>query len=448
MIDDRAADDIDLFVDLSCWVAPHLPDPGLWGLLSWLGAWLRPEALRSIRQLLPLDAPAHIAAEHLLAAYLRGAKGVARQASFDSDVVERSIDWPGTYSRSATRPPFPYLVREERLDPWLDRALHSLAQQWGALLCVYDFGERGNALLVASGNRVPATPWSPAHTSRLRQGGRESRVLADAIAAALGFWRLPSRPEEVGGRIRELARRFAATADNVNDLLEVSVRLAVARAALEASASDYAQPDVPWHLRSLVPRADRKPVIELGAGNLRCRITKGRPQTLERGRWRDCPDMLVGAGEHVGLKPTGNQPDVVLTFWLDGGSDVATVLGDAKRNVTGTGASYLAASVEVAAVYAVSYRRPLGLRFAEDGTSALTGPVLPAVTLFVRRGMARAQGAEQERLAALRSLPPRSWLECFDMDRDFPAGAPSVVIGAWMGAIGRQACAYLAREAP
>src|SRR5690606_9946441 len=106
----------------------------------------------------------------------------------------------------------------------------------------------------------------------------------------------------------------------------------------------------PWEVLSVNDPGSMYPVICLRSGELVCEIAKGAPRSAAafRGeRSRPVADLLAPWADEVlprtgRARSTGRQPDLVLSFHLEGDhSHVIFALGDAKRNVTGDGESYI-----------------------------------------------------------------------------------------------------------
>lgn len=450
--------DLELFLELAGWVAPKLATPTYHGFIGWLGTWLESEGVDVLSRLIPLDHPRQLAAESAVIAWLKKPPSVREIQVRRSDTIERSVDWVDTWVRSEGPIPYPYTLRgREAVEPKrVVSALQGLASGWSAVLKLFPENakrrDRASALDQVS-QSGPFRAYTIAEDRLLRSPRLGSEMVANAVRNALGIMglSLARDPEQerdnLGRACQELYHRLKAK--NLNDLLEVSVRLAIARAALSANQEDHVTPGSGWKLDALArPKGkEGKPVMVLRAGDLTCVIAKRKP--VHAGK--PVEDTLSLAGRGLGLNTQGNQPDVVLTFSLVGTDRQITVLGDAKRNASSDGQLYLSKSLELAAVYAVSYREAMKLRFSDKADVAFEGPVMPAMTLFMLQ-MPLSEPLDADTLIAGfrgdtstdRGTPRQaSWLAGFALDRHFVPGAPSPVLAAWLGHLGRQALRYL-----
>jgi hypothetical protein len=188
------------------------------------------------------------------------------------------------------------------------------------------------------------------------------------------------------------------------------------------------------------------PVIRLKSGELLCEIAKGTPRELAPdGSKRRITDLLIDwANDALATtgrsRSTGQQPDVVLTFWLASWpAHIEFVLADAKRSAEGDGEEYLRDALEVAATYLMSFGYRMGLKLPAPAGGRITSTLTPGVTLFCRQG---AGVTESKAIEVLRSDHEAPVVMAFDPEKHFsltidPWHAPVLV--AWIGSLGRQA---------
>lgn len=456
-----AEHDVALFADLAQWMASKLPDPTWLGFVGWLSQWLSVDSVASLRLLLPLDSPEQVRVEVALCDWLTVPSTHFARVKTVSQTIERGVDWPESWARSGRMPltEFTHYEQVVTRDRELEATLAALALKWSSLLQRFPGGDsyaaRAERLAVAvrSASRVEMSRASPLHSSHiqaLRGHGLKGRTLARCLQDVLAFWCQPvlKYSSTTQLRLATLVSHVSATGQNVDDMLELTARIAIARAAVSSEPIDYAIGGEPWVLVKATSRDDNarvagrdKPVLVLRAGPLFCELSKGRPEVVHQRKTLKARDNLLHAGEFNGLNPRGNEPDLVLTFWLESAPDVRIVLlGDAKRNATGDGRGYIAASIEVAAVYAASYGHLAGMQL---GPAGLSGPVSPFVTLFCRQG-ARTPTLDREALTErLRATDqPLPFVLSLDLERHFGLDGFGVwdggLLAAWFGRLARQ----------
>ncbi len=447
--------DVTWFVDQAAWLAPSLTVPTWGGFLGWMAQWLTPESTRRLRGLLPLDRPEQRDAETTLIAVLRSELLNRRSDCWEvHEFAERNVDWAVTYATAETRPILQYRARVlvEAVDQDTRAALLSLAQGWEATLLAFghrpehaDRAARLTDAVRAAGLRDSrGAAYLMRHERRLVVLGGVARQAAAAIRAALGIWgvRLDAKGNGLRQDLIALSTAFIADPRNVNDLLEVSVRIAIARAACNAAADDL--PDgVPWQMARRVDCSHSgKPRLLLQSGDMMCEISKGRPRLRRQGIEYDAVDRLISAGKALGLAPTGNQPDLVFAFWrIENPDRRIFALGDAKRNASGDGLNYVAASIEVAAVYCVSYGHVMHLELDDKG---FQGPIMPAMTLFTLQGAASELLDPANIAAKLRRLDVATpFVLTLDYRRHFGTEHGDGILAAWFGRLARQADRFL-----
>jgi hypothetical protein len=450
-----ALPDVDLFAEQVGWIAPHLPQPNRLGILAWIGRRLHRNAQARFLSHFPIDHPVQRRAERHVIALLRRSWTQPALRYRRLDIPERHVDWPRTYLEATTDPPMHYWLREQTTIPDLGviSALAMLASSFIDLLGLGDATEdrrlRSESLQAAMAGlphgAVRPAAYSLQHEQRLLRTDGGAREAALAIRECLSFWESSFGGEDDRSALGALARTLqAGDIDNRDTLLELSATLSIARAAVEAAPADCSLGE-PWRIENLEDRdAKRSPIILLRAGRLRCRISKGVPQLDER----RAEDALVAVLAEMGLHSTGNQPDIVLSFWReDGKKEVLTVLGDAKRNEAGSGERYLRAAVETAAAYLMSYGHLMRLRIHPDRKPGFHGPILPAVTLFCRQGVRCVVGNdsrdEEKLVAALRdrsrALPAILAFDLVHFGCREGEVWRSPALSAWFGRLARQA---------
>lgn len=296
-----------------------------------------------------------------------------------------------------------------------------------------------------------ASIYTPGVEHRLR---RADPIGAAKVRANLDFWKSFFGEDDARGlaQVAGDLERSDLESGNIDTLLELTAAVSIARAAVTAPSEDQ-PPTGPWHFRTsdlVSGRARSYSDFVLQSGDLVARIAKGAPRSpggAPAGR-----DTLNDVLEAAGYRATGNQPDIVLTFWRSSAPHRFLVaLGDAKRNAAGSGEDYLRRSMEVAATYAVSYGSLLGLTIHGDAGPGFHGGIVPAVTLFCRQGARKVCGEDGADMNAIVRrfrnddvrLPP---FVAFDMERHFPAlDEPwsSPALSAWFGRLARQAWRHL-----
>ncbi|AKT39616.1 hypothetical protein [Chondromyces crocatus] len=459
-----AGPEIDLFIHHLSWLGTFLEGPSRLAVMSWVGRMLRAEVREQLHGLFQADHPLQVQAEMAILRLLNRAwqKRAPRYALLD--VPERDVDWPRTYLEELTRPPARYWARETSplLDADMLGALCSLASsllELGALSLAVE-GSRRSALReelrvaiarVARdvGNR--RVPFTLRHEQRLLRADDDARRAALAIRAGLAFWRGRFGGEGDALKLREIGEQIQE-ADlkhqrrTLYSLLELTSALGIARAALETREEIDLPEGVRWTLEDVDDRDQKNvPRLRLRSGALTCRISKEPPEG----------DMLVSLLAEMGLKSTGSQPDIVMTFSRtdpSGREKSLFVLADAKRNAASDGRAYLSASVDAAVGYAVSFGHRMGLRFHPGGEGRIDGDVLPAVTLFCQQGVKKIGGAgpdEPDILGRLRGHAALPAVLALDMDHFFSGVEPyrwrTGILGAWFGRIARQASVALQR---
>jgi hypothetical protein len=455
--------DLDLFVDQVSWLGRHLRDSSRIGVISWIGRALRPEVLDELRSFFRVDHLVHIQAERELLALLR--RPWQKQAPQYSrlDMPERNVDWARTHVEELTSPPSRFWARD--LVPMLDAGLLGGLCSLGTTML--DLGTLGPisderravrealrdaiARIARSiGRRYGA--YTYLHEQRLLRMDRETRNSALALRAYLSFWR-----DQFGGdgdvdRLRAFAREIdeadlRCQRRTLDSLLELSASIAIARAAIETQDAADLPDGTRWEIDAVDERDERNvPQIRLRAGALSCTISKNAPKG----------DALLPLLAGMGISARGNQPDIVLTFArknADGQENKIVILADAKRNAEHDGKGYLAASVETAAVYAVSFGHLMGLRFHPDRRGQIDGDVLPAVSLFCRQGVRKVAGAgprEEEIIARLRAPERLPAVMALDLSHFFGGEGGSrwrpAIVGAWFGRIAREAAVALGQR--
>lgn len=452
----RPERDVALFVDLAAWLAPRLPDPTWLGFVDWLQQWLAPESIRRLRHVLPLDTTEQQKAEKALAAWLGKPLRRAADKRELSVTIERDVDWATSWAHHGRMPVQDFIIhrRAPAVDRSLEGALCTLAMTWARVLRDHGTSDGHTARAEALTRAMRShTDWSPgpllpAHVATLRRYGPEGASLAETLRKVLGFWRKQITKDD--NDLVRVARALAADhpeAPNINDLLELTIRIAAARAAVTADDRDLLAPGATWTLDHVVSKGSRnrrvgrdKPVLRLRSGPLHCELGKGRPREVRNGEPHPANDTLIPVQRSVGLDPDGNAPDLTLTLWLDSDPDNRlVVLGDAKRNAGGDGKKYLAVAVEVAAVYTVSYGH---LADVEVRRGEVRAPVNPFMTLFCRQGVSLPELDREHLVDRLRDdATEMPFAVALDLERHFDLAEDGTwdgtVLAAWLGRVAR-----------
>ena len=467
-------DDIALFLDHVFWFAPRLPEATYLGLYEWMGLHLSADSRRQLRALFPLDHEHQLSAEHTVAQLLSGQPLQQKSGVWRTEEVpERHVDWPRTYCEALGQVPTRFLshATESKPDRSVMGALAGLALSWARLLRTYgrsgEHAQRAQKLERAAQATTRLTtpvPYVRSHEQRLQRAGPAHATAAFHIRQALRFWQQPLDRNSLACQthLSLLARHLLVTheleAENINDLLEVSTHLTIARAA-ETGAHG-------WLCESLNKgHRQKKPelILRNSSTGLCCRISKGKPGPPSEPRWPPlCPaskvqaaargeDRLIERTEAMGLDSDGHQPDVVLTFWhAERPGRWLHALADAKRNARDGGYSYLRKSIEKMTMYQVAYAGALGLSLSPT-LGDFDGPIAPSVTLFARQGVNKVVGInalEQDEIIKRFHAEPRlPSLTAMDF-RHFGPCSPwsSPVVSAWFERLARQAADSLALQ--
>lgn len=464
--DELASPDVALFVEQASWLARRLGNSTPMGLLSWICSYLQKDVRRRWLQLFPLMHPDQAAAEAALCEVLSMELQRASHSARDVESVDRRVDWTETFARSTDPARQPLRYRSLRQVPVRDRrttaALLGLAQSWCRLLhLAADVAdgptERGGLVLRRRALELALTGHDRRHlgfsnydvavATRLKRGSPPELRLAVALERVSRLWSVWFVPEtdEDMTVLRTLAGSLRdADARNTDTLLEFTCAISLARAAVEAGVDDWPA-GAPWRLVSADPAISSYPRLLLQSGELLCAISKGhprRPTAVGRPtKVKDATSAWLDAvlPQREQSRSTGNQPDLVLSFWLVGREDDALfVLADAKRNFSGDGETYLRAAVDVAATYLLSYGHCMGLRVSQDGFAPTTA-LAPGVTIFCRQG---TRYDEVKAVEVLRGADPLPTVFALDVGQHFGLGrAPwsAPALSAWMGNLGKQA---------
>lgn len=290
-------------------------------------------------------------------------------------------------------------------------------------------------------------PFGTRHSIRLRRLDERAAEDVGAIEDALGFWTRAFGISNAADSdaLAQVGRLLDdADAQNIDTMMEATVALSIARAAVEAPRPDW--PTVfPWTVLSVDDPRAMYPVIRLRSGDLICEIAKGTPRGgLIGGEREKIPDLLSPWADEAlpqtgKSRSSGRQPDLVISFWFEGNpSNVVFALGDAKRNATGDGEGYLRAALEVAATYLMSFGHRMGLAVPGREGGSYRTDLMPGVTIFCRQGTGRDP---KDVIDQLRNGHPPVVM-AFDLEKHMePTARPwsAPVLGAWLGALGRQA---------
>ncbi|RYZ17920.1 MAG: hypothetical protein EOO70_00500 [Myxococcaceae bacterium] len=453
--------DIALFLDHAGWLSPRLPDPSWLGVLAWVGSRLEPATAELLRRRLPLETSEQIAAEQAVVRRLSTGLSSMQRRLRVVENLERSVDWPRSWADALTHPPSVYYASETRPQPDLRLlgALCSLAWSWSCLLRT--FGWRPEHQARAEQLDQARQAWRelgprPYGNSEERRLLRLDRPAALAIREAQQFWSRRFGHQDAQNTLRRMAGWLREDdASNTDTLLELTSVVSIARAATLAPPEDHVVFGEPWRLDALTTMTHKYPAMRLRAGDLICRLGKGVPRAPNG---EVLPDRIGPVLDGLGLRSTGNQPDIVLSFHRASQPDRFVIaVADAKRNKKGDGTDYLRASVEVAMVYLVSYGHGLRASLGAGAKEQFTGAMLPGVTLFCRQGAGHHDGQKkldaQEQIAFWRTAggqgPRPPVVAAFDLTHFGPHSddwsAP--VLSAWLGCLGRQALGSLKEEA-
>lgn len=236
--------------------------------------------------------------------------------------------------------------------------------------------------------------WSQNASRRLHHVDHEAAI---AIDAAIRLW---EGNERRGAALAKFVERWLhgdqqshLRTQNANTLLEWTATLWVARAAAETG----------WHWVSYLPSerdSGEDTSVDLRKGQWQLRVSKGRPKSPTMDPITGSrEDRVTEARRSAGLDPKGQQPDIVITFWISGDpANYVTYLGDAKRNETKDGLGYLSTSVMRAGAYLYAFGEWLHCR--------------PRFTLFMWQGVNREIDRRHEDIPqAEREASPQKRIE-------------------------------------
>ncbi|MDB4944530.1 MAG: uncharacterized protein JWP97_4064 [Labilithrix sp.] len=452
--------DLQLFVEQVSWLAKsYLPDATRRSVIAWIGARLSPDVRARWLTAFPIHHPTQWRAEKAFIEVMKENLSHQRNMHRIVELPTRGVDWAATYTRSDsgfTRPPMPYVVRVARAVP--DRALvGALVSMGRGWLTALEWAIEGDArvaaplraraadlrsaLLVAESIGGEPAALDGRLIERLRRLGASGTKLADLVHEIDRLWggAFTGAQDDVQA-IRTLGASLEeANVGNADTLLELSSVLSVARAATDGEST--------WTLAKVqIGRAGKYPPLILQCGDLQCHIDKGTPVVPGAGKVQDLVspwlDEVVWGGDK---RARSRQPDIVLRFSHRKHKRVLFALADAKRNVTGEGASYLRSSVDVAAVYLMAFGHALGLHVG-GSSNELRTTLVPGMTLFCQQGAKRDPVEVIKLLSGGTEAIPT--VMAFDVAKHFgpgPAGWQSPTLAAWFASLGRQAAAEFER---
>ena len=390
-----------LFVDQVGWLL-RSENANLSEIVRWICVQLSeqkdaddPEDTRDLRRLLMtllrLDSQEQKRAEKCLLGLLGDSFQTRSTQWKQTDVPGRNVDWSETYRRSPTSQPTQFVsgYTEKQPDAELMGALRSQARQWRDLLKsspIPGHEQRAEKLQDALENHpLPnersSGPLTPPLLNRLRQHGPKAEEAVNAFSRVLATRKMtPERTVVVlTEAIDEAWNEQDAEAKSVwNGLLEISVLLAITQTADQSEQ---------W----MSPQIDRE-------GTFRATLEhETAPVTLTIGKEAPGTDVFTGMRHHMGLadqvEPQDSQPDICLTFSHLETEASISVLGDAKRNATGSGTNYFRDGLRTVTYYLSAFPHALGAEvvdatpWSEDNTEAFSGCIRPTVTLFFRQGV-------------------------------------------------------------
>jgi hypothetical protein len=463
-------DDRRLFVDQVGWLI-RTENTNLSEIVRWICVQLSgqknaedPEDTRELRRLLMtllrLDSQEQRHAEECLIELL-GDSFQARSTQWkQTDVPGRNVDWSETYRRSPTSQLTQFVSRytEKQPDAELMGALRSQARQWRDLLKsspIPVHEERAEDLQEALENHpLPdersSGPLTPPLLNRLRRHGPKAEEAVDAFSRVFATRKMTPEGTVVvlTEAIDEAWDEQDAEAQSVwNGLLEISVLLAITQIADQSEQ---------W----MSPQIDRE-------GTFRATLQhRTAPVTLTIGKEAPGRDVFTGMRDHMGLAdqvdPQDGQPDICLTFRHLETEASISVLGDAKRNATGSGTNYFRDGLRTATYYLSAFPHALGAEvvdaapWSNDDTEAFSGSIRPTVTLFFRQGIAEDKGFEAVDPDDRSEIPPI--LACdikghFGLDDTGSNGErtpnedwSSSFLTQWLECISGQAIEHLAKQ--
>lgn len=463
-------DDRELFVAQVGWLI-RTENASLAEIVRWICVQLSeqkdaddPEDTRELRRLLVtllrLDSQEQRHAEKCLIKLLGDSFEKHSTRWKQTDVPGRNVDWSETYQRSPNSRPTQFVSRysDKQPDMELVGALRYQARQWRDFLRsspIPGHEKRADDLQHALGSHLPSNecssgPLTPPLLNRLRRHGPSAQEAAEAFSRV--FTTRKVTPERTVVILTEAIdeawnEQDAGEKSVWNGLLEISVLLAITQAADQLEQWSSPQIDREGTFQATLEH-ERAPVA--------LTIRKEAPAT----------DAFTGMRDHMGLTervtPRDSQPDICLTFQHLETEVSISVLGDSKRNATGTGQNYFRDGLRTATYYLSAFPHALDAEIAgatpwsEGDTKAFAGHIRPTVTLFFRQGVeSESEGIQALQKPANHSkIPPI--LACdieehFGLDNADSIGEESGVsedwssrfLKRWLECISDQAIGYL-----
>lgn len=378
------APDKALFLELLTWYV-EAADLDLDELVGLLASRFPAADLKQLRLELPLDTQAMTEAEEAVV------DCIGRRPLQNVGLTQwrnepgRNVDWTQTLLRYPGRVPEAYaeIRRTQITDAPLLAGLAGLAERWLIMLeaChTTEYRAERHRKLRTALQRFSSRPqvWNTALARRLRRFSPTAASKIEARFSATHELRGANLSQQLHQYLRYAMDTESWEAKNGDNLFELTSALAIARSA--ATDADN-RPLGAW---KLFHNREELGSHYLSSSMLLCRICKGRPKDPAGVDLLgvDCvPDKLTMLIRATGNNATGSQPDLVLTFWrATNESSCVTYLGDAKRNRSGDGRSYLVDSIGKAMVYRQAYADALGVYCVGVGPGAVSSP--PLVTLF------------------------------------------------------------------
>lgn len=275
-------------------------------------------------------------------------------------------------------------------------------------------------------------PWNPVVHKKLHHFDASA---ADAMGKAMTLW------SGVGSRGEALGRKFSDWASKSNNgrSFQFNNQDTIFEWMTAIRISEIAYQRCGWKFLSSNNISQKKyGDLILAKDNYCLRISKGFP--LDGNGHRilraDTHNSLVEDSQiRAGLKPSGFQPDIVLTFFKkEIPNNVVFFLADAKRNEGGDGRGYVGTSIQKAAVYLGAFKDHPGF-------------LSPHCALFFWQGIEKIGGYDIRNVDAVKNFIERDVLSdepsivCFDRQTFFQEDQ---FLACWINALYEKAMEHLA----
>jgi hypothetical protein len=415
-------DELELFQTRSAQVAEAMN----WSpqdYLTWVASQLNASTCQELLpKLLRMDSAEQEEAETVLIKLLEQNFRRKRSSWVISDTIGRQTNWAKTFADAAGMIPMRYHNRRQQieLDEELKSALMEQARFWSRLLAklgnhqtvgkLEDINTRFSVRAKQLADAVDQIPGRPMRRCHLNQRllKRLQPQIAPAeyqkLTKALFSWDkalgkdIERLCNKLGGWFIKLSDGEDKKKRNDNSLLELTSHLCIVHGALTATVEAIGD-GAKWKV--VKSQYLEKPIFHLHCGDLNLRIGKGYPQSVYKVGLDLPTDRYSVYRESMGMDPRGMMPDIVLCFYEDSAPDKPFFLfGDAKRNSSDDGKTYLSTAVKgtvAASVLAFGHLSDININLkAIPPSPTIEGPVMPFFTLFLQQGATNIAGLRKD----------------------------------------------------